>query len=77
MTQSLPFKVFLLTEADVEKIEAAPDDPHYHDYEELIIGVKGKLEHFIDFRSATLQAPFVSFVTKGNMQKNCLCRPET
>lgn len=80
MTESLPFKIFLLTEADVEKIEAAPDDPHYHDYEELIIGVKGKLEHFIDFRSATLQAPFVSFVTKGKVHRalpgteNGICR---
>lgn len=63
------FKIFPLTEAEVSKIEAAPDEPHYHDYEELIVGIQGQLEHFIDFKLTTLRAPFVSFVTKGKIHR--------
>lgn len=39
--------------------------PHPHNYEEIIVVVKGEIEHFIDFESKLLQAPFVSFITKG------------
>ena len=62
-------KIFQLTPADAEKISAAPDDPHRHDFEELIIGIEGKLEHFVDFRSAVITAPFVSFVSKGKVHR--------
>lgn len=64
-----PFKIFPLTEADVSKITAAPNEPHHHDFEELIIGIEGRLEHFIDFKSTTFRAPFVSFVTKGKIHR--------
>lgn len=64
-----PFKIFTITEADVAKIAADPDEPHNHDFEELIVGIKGHLEHFIDFKSTTIQAPFVSFVTKGKIHR--------
>lgn len=66
------FKIFQLQAADVEKIAASPDEPHSHDYDELIIGVKGMLEHFIDFTTTRMQAPFVSFVTRG---KTHLAKP--
>ncbi|MCC7466406.1 MAG: helix-turn-helix domain-containing protein [Saprospiraceae bacterium] len=75
-----PFQIFLLTEDDVAKIAAAPDGPHHHDYEELIVGMKGRLEHFIDFKSTTILAPFVSFVTRGKIHRvlpgteNGVCR---
>ncbi len=64
-----PFHIFLLTEDDVQKIVAAPDEPHHHDFEELIVGIEGNLEHFIDFKSTTFKAPFVSFVTKGKIHR--------
>lgn len=48
-----------------KKIAAAPDETHIHDFEVLIIGMKGILEHFVDFKSNTLEAPFVSFISKG------------
>lgn len=64
-----PFKIFTITEADVAKIAAAPDEPHHHDFEELIVGIAGRLEHFIDFKTTTFKAPFVSFVTRGKIHR--------
>lgn len=64
-----PFKIFTITEADVAKISAAPAEPHRHDFEELIVGITGQLEHFIDFKSTTFKAPFVCFVTKGKIHR--------
>lgn len=61
------FKIFQLTEKEAVAIEAGVNDPHTHDYEELIIGLQGNIEHFIDFRSTLLKAPFISFVTKGKI----------
>src|SRR5690606_31953260 len=55
--------------AEASKINASPDEPHHHDFEELIIGIEGKIEHFIDFKTITLSAPFVSFVTKGKVHR--------
>lgn len=63
------FKIFSVDEAEAKKISASPDAPHQHDFEELIIGIEGKLEHFIDFKTTTLDAPFVSFVTKGKVHR--------
>jgi hypothetical protein len=48
---------------------ASVNEPHVNDYEELLIGVEGRLEHFIDFKSTTLEAPFASFVTKGKVHR--------
>lgn len=64
-----PFYIFLFTEEDAEKIATSPDEPHQHDYEELIIGMEGTLEHFIDFKTTDFDAPFVSFVTKGKVHR--------
>ncbi|MBL7925091.1 MAG: helix-turn-helix domain-containing protein [Bacteroidia bacterium] len=63
------FKIFTVDEAEAGKINAAPDEPHHHDFEELIIGMEGRLEHFIDFKATTMDAPFVSFVTKGKVHR--------
>ena len=54
---------------DVIKILSAPEEPHKHDYEELILGVEGSMEHFIDFKTATYQSPYISFVTKGKIHQ--------
>ncbi|MBK9730437.1 MAG: helix-turn-helix transcriptional regulator [Chitinophagaceae bacterium] len=63
------FKIFSVNAADAKKIAATPDEPHSHDYEELLVGMDGELEHFIDFKSQKLAAPFVSFVTKGKVHR--------
>lgn len=63
------FKIFKVDKAEATKISASPDEPHKHDFEELLIGVEGQLEHFIDFKNTYLEAPFVSFVTKGKMHR--------
>ena len=62
-------KLFKVDEAEAVKIGASPDEPHQHDFEELIIGVEGQLEHFIDFKTTVLDAPLVSFVTKGKVHR--------
>ncbi|MBK8500914.1 MAG: helix-turn-helix transcriptional regulator [Saprospiraceae bacterium] len=63
------FKIFKVDEAKATKISASPDEPHQHDFEELIIGIDGELEHFIDFKTTTLDAPLVSFVTKRKIHR--------
>ena len=64
-----PFYIFQLTENEAKKIATSPDEPHSHDFEELIIGIEGKLEHIIDFKTTNFVAPFVSFVTKGKVHR--------
>lgn len=66
--QSL-FKIYKIDTDEARKISTEPDSPHSHDFEELIIGIKGQLEHFIDFKTVTIQTPFVSFVTKGKVHR--------
>jgi len=63
------FKIYKLTIHDAERIQASVNEPHQHDFEELIIGEEGVLEHFIDFRSQIIEAPFISFVTKGKVHR--------
>lgn len=63
------FKIFKVDEAEASKISASPDEPHQHDFEELIIGMEGQLEHFIDFENTLLDAPLASFVTKGKVHR--------
>jgi AraC family transcriptional regulator, transcriptional activator of pobA len=63
------FHIFMLNEEDAIKIAASPDNPHNHDFEELIVGMEGELEHFIDFNSEKFISPFISFVTKGKVHR--------
>lgn len=63
------FDIFKLTEAEVREIGASDNEPHQHDYEELLIGIEGALDHFIDFESQEMSAPFISFVTKGKVHR--------
>lgn len=63
------FTIIRLGPEDVEIIKNSPNDPHRHDYEELIIGKEGELEHFIDFNSKLFESPFISFVAKGKMHR--------
>ena len=63
------FKIFQVDDEEAKRITASPDDPHKHDFEELIIGIEGKLEHFIDFKKTEWETPLVSFVTKGKIHR--------
>ena len=68
------FKIFRFTTEDAKALEDESIEPHIHDFEELIIGNKGKISHFIDFDDETVYAPFVTFVTQGKPHK---LRPQT
>jgi AraC family transcriptional regulator, transcriptional activator of pobA len=63
------FHIFKVGDAEAKKIATSPDDPHNHDFEELIVGVEGGIEHFIDFKSEQFISPFISFVTKGKVHR--------
>lgn len=63
------FKLYKIQPSDVAHIERSTNNIHHHDFEELIIGVKGKAEHFIDYKSALYTAPFVIFVAKGKVHR--------
>lgn len=68
MTNKL-FDIFRIGKEEAEKIAASVNEPHTHDYEELLIGMEGSLEHFIDFRSEEVNAPYVSFIARGKVHK--------
>lgn len=61
------FKIFKVDEVEATRISSSPQKPHQHNFEELIIGIEGKLEHFIDFKTIILDTPLISFVTKGKV----------
>ncbi len=54
---------------DAAKLDATPNDPHVHEWEELLVGLEGELDHFIDFKSSLFAAPYISFITKGKIHK--------
>lgn len=63
------FKIYQVDVAEANRIAHSENHVHQHDFEELIIGIEGELEHFIDFKSETYPAPFISFVTKGKTHR--------
>jgi AraC family transcriptional activator of pobA len=63
------FKISRFTEKHVLRVAAEPNEPHIHEFEELLVGVEGQVEHFIDFRSMQFKAPFISFVPKGKVHR--------
>ncbi|MCB9034232.1 MAG: helix-turn-helix transcriptional regulator [Chitinophagales bacterium] len=63
------FHIFKVNTEEANKIAQQTIEPHNHDFEELLIGIEGELEHFIDFENETIKAPFVSFVTKGKTHR--------
>jgi len=63
------FNILRIDAERAREIEDAPDEPHVHDFEELIVGMKGRLEHFVDFKSNTVEAPLVSFIAKGKVHR--------
>ena len=63
------FHIFKVDAQEAQRIAQLPNAPHNHDFEELLIGIEGQLEHFIDFENVTINAPFVSFVTKNKTHR--------
>lgn len=63
------FEIFRINADDARQIAASPNEPHQHEYEELIVGMEGRLEHFIDFKTSTLETPLVSYVAKGKIHR--------
>jgi hypothetical protein len=63
------FEIFKIGAREAAEIAESSNNPHHHDYEELLIGMEGSLEHFIDFRSEEIPAPYISFVTKGKVHR--------
>jgi len=63
------FNILRIDAERAREIEDAPDEPHVHDFEELIVGMKGRLEHFVDFKTTTVEAPLVSFITRGKVHR--------
>ena len=63
------FQIFNLGKEEAVNIAASLDEPHAHEFEELIVGIEGELEHFIDFKTETFRSPFISFVTKGKVHR--------
>lgn len=61
------FHIFRFGKKEAEEIETTPDEPHDHDFEELIVGIEGEIQHFIDFKCEKFISPFISFVTKGKI----------
>lgn len=64
-----PIEIFRFGTGDAEKLITSTIEPHYHNYEEILIGIEGQIEHFIDFESKTIKSPFVSFITKGKVHR--------
>lgn len=60
-----PFKIIKVTREVAAKLANENNQPHIHNYEEILISINGEIEHFIDFESTILKAPFVGFVPKG------------
>lgn len=61
--------IFRVDEVEAKKISAQPNEPHKHNFEEILIGMEGSIEHFIDFETTVLDAPYVCFVTKGKVHR--------
>ncbi|TDS17492.1 AraC family transcriptional regulator [Sphingobacterium paludis] len=63
------FKIYRIELKDVVHIDPSTNNIHHHDFEELIIGIRGEATHFIDYESATYSTPFAIFVAKGKMHR--------
>lgn len=63
------FNIYKVDNTESTEIGVLPENPHQLDFEELIIGIDGELEYFIDFKSITLDAPLICFVTKGKVHR--------
>ncbi|MBN1951909.1 MAG: hypothetical protein JW801_11975 [Bacteroidales bacterium] len=54
------FLTFQVSKEDAFRIAEASHEPHTHDNEELIIGIEGKQDLFIGFKTSLIGAPLIS-----------------
>lgn len=64
-TTSQPFEIFQVKSQELQDLGDLRVAPHHHTYEQIIVGVSGKLEHYIDFKCTKLEAPYICFVSSG------------
>lgn len=64
-----PIKIFRFGVEDAKEVSNSDNEPHIHEFEEMLIGMDGAIEHFIDFDASVVSAPYVSFVTKGKIHR--------
>ena len=64
-----PVKIFRFDIEAAKKVASSPNEPHNHDFEEILIGMEGSIEHFIDFETTIVDAPYVCFVSKGKVHR--------
>lgn len=68
MTQ--PFIIFEVNEEfALKNATQTADEPHRHDYEELILLSEGNPIHFIDGNKITLEAPCIIYVAMGKIHQ--------
>src|SRR5664280_127514 len=63
------FRIIEITSDLAENISSKEYNPHFHDFEELLIINQGSLKHFIDFRAEVLNAPFACYISMGKMHR--------
>lgn len=61
---------FWVNQDDANRIRSSVNAPHRHEeFEELIIGFSGSVNHFIDFEMHVMEAPFALFVSKNKIHR--------
>lgn len=63
------FSISRIDAAEASKLASMPSEVHIHAFEELLVGIHGELDHFIDFKTTIVRAPFVSFIAKGKAHR--------
>jgi AraC family transcriptional regulator, transcriptional activator of pobA len=63
------FRIIEITEDLAANIASKEYEPHFHNYEELIIISQGRLTHYIDFTAEVLNAPFACYISMGKMHR--------
>lgn len=62
-----PFTIFPLTKQLVQKYLGGNFKNHRHEYEEILVLLTGRPQHFIDFNKETLHTPLIVYVAKGKI----------
>ena len=63
------FRIFEVTKELVEDLVSRSIEPHFHDFEELVIVTQGSMEHFIDFKQEVVNAPVACYISMGKMHR--------
>lgn len=64
------FHIFKVDQSEAKRISEQPDVPHIHNFEELMIGIDGELEHFIDSNTdlPVEHSEKAIYIAKGNLE---------